>query len=71
MHHCTVYIHVHPVSSKYLCRILKDVLFNQVVSASSMQSKQLRNDILMICLCVAQICPDAPFVVRIKYFVAM
>lgn len=46
-------------------RILKDVFCGLVMIASSVQLKQLRNDLLMICLRIVQICPDAPFVVRI------
>ena len=48
-------------------RELKDVFCDLVTIATSVQLKQLRNDVLMICLRIVQICPDAPFVVRICY----
>ena len=45
-------------------RVLKNVFHDLMLTASSVQWKQLRNDLMMICLRVVQICPDAPFLVR-------
>lgn len=45
------------------CSILRQVFHDLMVNSYGMQSKQLRNDVLIICLQIAQICPDAPFIV--------
>lgn len=39
-----------------------------VESDKGVESRQLRNDLLMICSRIAQLCPDAPFVVSAKCF---
>ena len=45
------------------CSILKFIFCELMLTASGLHSKQLRNDVLMLCLRIAQHCPDAPFVV--------
>ena len=45
------------------CRTLKQVFHELMVGSYSKQLRELRNDLLMICLRIAQLCPDAPFVV--------
>ena len=46
-------------------------LFHDLIamSNSGMKIKQLRNDVLMICLKIAQLCPDAPFIVSQTFHV--
>ncbi len=53
-----------------ICSILRHVFHDLMTDCSSAQAKQLRNDFLMICLQVARICPDAPFVVSTQNIVA-
>ncbi len=44
--------------------ILRGVFCELMVeSDKGVQNRQLRNDMLMICSRIAQLCPDAPFVV--------
>ena len=41
-----------------------------MVTSNSVHTKQMRNDVLMICCRVAQLCPDAPFVVSMLLFLS-
>ena len=43
---------------------LKAVFYGLMMNSDKgLQNRQLRNDLLMICSRIAQLCPDAPFVV--------
>ena len=63
-----IYLAVSNCTLYHICEknsALKHIFLEWMKMATSVESKQLRNDILMICLRVVQFCPDAPFLVSI------